>query len=620
MQSGGSLSGYLGVIQGNGNILLTRYDSGAQTILKQISAGGVTIAAGDVWTLQAAGAVISLYQNGKPRLWFGDATYTSGSPGYIQFTSVNITHTKCLSWRGYNAVQQDGIWSKQGIVIPALSGDLQRGTDTCSMILYEGNAQILSGTVYKMWFCGAYTNIYYAESMDGINWTRRGSAVISNQIFPTIFKNGSTYYLYSQPSASAGTGSFALYTSSDGISWTNQSTTILGLGGVGTWDHFAIYGFQVVGIIAGTWYGLYSGTNSSANDGHCGLATSSDGVTWTKYVSNPVLHAWNSQAIALINGVYYMWCAANQPGQRAGDLLNPTDTVRYQSTDLITWTNPTHSIHHSQIFQGVNGVLGQAFPTAIIDVGSKAYLYVTSSPDDTTANNNFQISLATAPSTTQAIVMQSEDAAQQIATDAFTSGIGDLSANWTTPTGSTKLQIVAGNLVEATATSTNCAMYYSGASFGTQQYSEITVHTLSASSNFAQPMVYMQSGSLSGYSVSIQGPTNSAYAFCQLQKVSSGTFTVFGAATTITPQVGDIYRLVVTTGNDGFNVLSFYQNGFLILQCQDYANAFTTGNPGMVISAATLANTQISLWAGGNANVIPIYQTAGQVGAFIVGP
>jgi hypothetical protein len=80
------------------------------------------------------------------------------------------------------------------------------------------------------------------------------------------------------------------------------------------------------------------------------------------------------------------------------------------------------------------------------------------------------------------------------------------------------------------------------------------------------------------------------------------------AGYTFTPQVGDVFRLSVVTGSDGFPVLSVYQNGFLLYEVQDYVSPITSGAPGFYFYATdAIAQTQISKWAGGNANVIPNY-------------
>ena len=160
-------------------------------------------------------------------------------------------------------------------------------------MLYEGNAQILSGTVYKMWFsaegAGAENNCYYAESSDGKNWTRYGSTVLANYGSPFVIKNGSTYYMYVQPKASAGFGAFAVFTSSDGLNWSSLATNILTLGAGGQWDSVVMWYMQPVAIINGTWYALYcAGNDATGYQLKLGLATSPDGQTWTKSPSNPV--------------------------------------------------------------------------------------------------------------------------------------------------------------------------------------------------------------------------------------------------------------------------------------------------------------------------------------------
>src|SRR5579859_1786783 len=161
----------------NGTAALFRFDSGVAMQLGS-TVSGLTIAAGDVWSICADGASISVYQNGKQVIFAYDPTYTSGYPGYAQYSSVNVAHTQVASWRGYNCIQQNGVWQKQGVIIPAIAADLATsgpGTSNNSQILFEGNAQILSGTVYKMLFSGG-SSIYYAESLDGRRWTRSASA------------------------------------------------------------------------------------------------------------------------------------------------------------------------------------------------------------------------------------------------------------------------------------------------------------------------------------------------------------------------------------------------------------------------------------------------------------
>lgn len=169
----GAYSGYQANI-GNGNVSVYKVVAGSATQIGS-TVTGLSQNAGDVWTFAVNGCCLTVYQNSTFVFYGNDATYTSGTPGFGQYSTVSITHTQVASWRGYSAVQQDGIWQKQGIVLPAIASELvqtdQRGTQNL-WIIQDTNPQILAGpTVYKMWF-GSGQDTGYAESSDGLNWTR----------------------------------------------------------------------------------------------------------------------------------------------------------------------------------------------------------------------------------------------------------------------------------------------------------------------------------------------------------------------------------------------------------------------------------------------------------------
>jgi hypothetical protein len=638
VQSGGSFSGYVAVY-GNSQVQLKRYDAGVPTNLGS-SVGTLTIRAGDVIALSVCGAALAFYINGKRIQYYYDATYATGYPGYWQQAGTNVNHAQVSSWRGYNPLQQDGIWQKQGINVPTLAGDLNVGMVNTSPIIYEGNAQILSGTVYKMWFSsatGASGNghCYYAESLDGLTWSRQGTAIINSQVDPLIIKVGSTYYLYTTPPGTTGvggTGNFTQYSSTDGVTWTQQATNMLGLGGSGAWDESAIYFLQPVTISAGTWYALYTGSSvASPTHFSIGLATSTDGVTWTRYGGNPVLtyvvagtllgSVVNSAAIVNIGGTWFMWCEQGQPGRGSANDLDPTETVRYQSTDLIHWTNPVHSIHNTQMYESLNNPNGQAYPNAIIDIGGKAHMYCTCTPSDAAPPHVYQIGLAIGPAPIADIVLFNEDAAPQVASDAFPTP-GALSGNWTVPTGAGVPVISSAATVNPTLTATASYACYTGQSFSNDQYSEVTLKTLTASvSDYAFPIVRCATGAKTFYQA-VMTATMNMPATISIDKIVAGvesslsSVPVPGSTFALTPEVGDVIRLSVIG-----NVLSVYLNGFLVGQIQDYASTIASGNPGIgLFAASNVTHAQISSWAGGNAGVIPTYPTAGQVGAFLVGP
>jgi predicted GH43/DUF377 family glycosyl hydrolase len=84
-------------------------------------------------------------------------------------------------------------------------------------------------------------------------------------------------------------------TSSDGLSWTKYAgNPVLTVGNPGEWDETEAGGPRVVydGATYHLWYHGYSGTCCDS----IGYATSPDGVNWTKYASNPVF-PWRSRPV-----------------------------------------------------------------------------------------------------------------------------------------------------------------------------------------------------------------------------------------------------------------------------------------------------------------------------------
>ena len=603
----------------DGTMLLRRYDSGTPT---QLGTASMTVASGDVITFEAAGAVLSLYQNYKRVVYVMDTTYTTGYPGYYQGTSVAISHNQVSSWRCYSGVQQDGVWTKQGIILPITSSDPTptSGLNT-ETVIYEGNAQILSGTVFKMWFgsggFGATGNVYYAESTDGQTWTRMATPVLSGYVEPVVTKYNGTYYMYVQ-SATVGSslGTILAYTSPDGITWTQQNATAIVLGSGGTWDSQFIFALKLVTVVTGTFYGLYSGTNTSGGIWSTGLATSTDGINWTKYASNPVIsNYFQSGCTIQANGKWYLWAHAANQGQGQSTLTDPTESIRFYTTDFIHWTQDTHSIHHSEMVESLNAFTGQASADSIVEVGGKTYLYTLMAPGDVGVGSFYQIGLAIIPTTIANLVSFPETGFSQVATDAFTSGPGNLDANWTTPTGGTALKIVAGPYVEPTVTSTICQAVFTGSSFGAAQYSKATIQTLSGTlgQSSISLLVRASTAALTGYEGVILSPIGTSDVAAYIYKRVAGSATQIGPAITVEPVSGDVWTFSVFTGSDGFPTLLLYQNDFLVLQVQDSSSTpIVSGNPGIAAySTVAIADAQISSWAGGNANVLPYPSTTG---------
>jgi len=427
-------------------------------------------------------------------------------------------------------------------------------------------------------------------------------------VTPFVTKVGSTYHLFD------GFQTIQRFTSSDGITWAQADANVFTKTNI-------IY-FAPVIQVAGTWYAYYS-VSTGVNLSTVGYATAS-AITgpWTDHGTIITNGFYGIQQIFNIDGKYHAWGqSVNSSKQSSKPSIDPGEGMRMESTDLINWTNPINSIHHSHMAGDYNGVNASEVPGFMIEINGIATMMYQVNQDDAivTAKSIFQFAVATAPSSIANILTAKEDAVQQVATDPFTRGAGGLGANWATPSGVTGLQIASSGIVQAGTTGVNCVSYYSGAAFSGSQYSEFTLLALTSNLYAASPVVYQQASGLNCYYASFTGATGTL-ATVTVRKLVAGASTVLTPAVAFTPNVNDVFRLMVYPGNDGFNVITLFQNGFLVAQGQDYSNTYTSGSPGALIFATTtLANAQISSWAGGNANVIPAYNRgAGTTGDMLI--
>ena len=93
-------------------------------------------------------------------------------------------------------------------------------------------------------------------------------------------------------------GCIGYATSSDGINWTRYSgIPILCKGTPGSWEDFSVAGEAVFNLTAmgiGTGYRMYyTGESNNPRKRGMGMATSNDGINWTRYPGNPVI-AYNT--------------------------------------------------------------------------------------------------------------------------------------------------------------------------------------------------------------------------------------------------------------------------------------------------------------------------------------
>jgi hypothetical protein len=136
----------------------------------------------------------------------------------------------------------------------------------------------------------------------------------------------------------------------DGYVWESTGTTVLE-SSVDGWDAGGVW-CPIVWIEDGTWYLLYTSRDADLNNVSTGLATSSDGINWTKSGSNPVITAtlaWEDGSVEVtsvikIDATYYALLyelvvagrqlAATCPQDRRGHLDGSTNLDQTSQADL----------------------------------------------------------------------------------------------------------------------------------------------------------------------------------------------------------------------------------------------------------------------------------------------
>ena len=238
-------------------------------------------------------------------------------------------------------------WARSGsnpIISPVVAWE-----ETCvaePFVLYDGT--------WRMWYTGGWTHgaIGYATSTDGITWVKYASNPVYGQgasgyaniaNCPTILRTGSTYWLF----ASGGTDTHTPFTtlrvatSTDGIAWTTQASSITIPGECWAWGNREVWQegttWKMLQECGGTLWQIY-------------LYTSPDGLVWTIGNGGAALSTLQIAANGMYGGptfftdsrgnkmskfgsLYHLWYHS-APG--AGNL--PTNIYHAKSSDLITWT------------------------------------------------------------------------------------------------------------------------------------------------------------------------------------------------------------------------------------------------------------------------------------------
>lgn len=521
------------------------------------------------------------------------------------------------------------IWQPQGTVLANTAAFAPQQPN----VIFEANAQILSGTVFKMWYTSS-GGLNYAESTNGISWTEyTGNPIIAAPFWGTkIFKNSNTYFCFAdQISVSTGLtngAEIAVWTSSNGLSWTLENSAAIAPGSAGAWDSFGVAQLGIVGIFGGTWYGYYAGCNSSTKNYQVGLATSVDGIHWTKGANNPYTafgsgvfkdgSSWTGSGnltFAQRGGVLYGW-SQTTPVAFPGSSSNlPTDITRWSAPHpLGPWTSlGSLTFYRTLLSEGVGNSNGQVADPSFVEADGNTYLFYTVTSDQVSSTFAINCAIAAMP---LADLVKTYEGVQNVpipyslslnllalGNDNFQrANANPIGGSWTEVgnglSNFTTSQIVSDTLQSSTLNDGSDSIY-TAVSWPNDQYSEATVSAISISPSaiildlrvtnpgttptFLRAIARIETGGTDGFI---------------FQSFASGSGTNLQLST-FTPQVGDTYVFCVVG-----STLYFYSNESLLFV--ETGVTPTAGQAGVGLAPATsISNAAISSWTGGGFQATP---------------
>jgi predicted GH43/DUF377 family glycosyl hydrolase len=177
--------------------------------------------------------------------------------------------------------------------------------------------------------------------------------------------------------------------SSDGVTWKKYHTPVLLPGPQRAWDSYSVNTGSVV------WNGThfvmwYRGLGPGFEFGAVGLATSLDGISWTKYAANPILtnRSFGVQVldypyVIRTESEYRMWCVGQPEGE------SPYAIYYATSGDGVRWNERAEPVLRPDI-NGWDG-FGVYDPT-VISHGSSYWMWYSSHPGIGYATSNDGIS------------------------------------------------------------------------------------------------------------------------------------------------------------------------------------------------------------------------------------
>jgi len=188
---------------------------------------------------------------------------------------------------------------------------ITKGPASWDIIAIGQPTVLFENDTIKMWYAGVGADmkarICYAISTDGINWIKHSNPVLDVGGLgewdrgwldtPEIVRDNTGYKLYyygdTVQQFAAINSAIGLASSSDGINWTkNPNNPVFTKGNTTDWDGSWVESPAVIYDISSGMYRMwFNGVDTNTWKVLIGVATSFDGVNWIKHTGNPVLSA-----------------------------------------------------------------------------------------------------------------------------------------------------------------------------------------------------------------------------------------------------------------------------------------------------------------------------------------
>jgi predicted GH43/DUF377 family glycosyl hydrolase len=204
----------------------------------------------------------------------------------------------------------------------------------------------------------------------------------------SVLKAGAGYVMYIRIDTNS-TAAIYRGTSTNGADWTISPTPVLRTGPSGSWDASTVFSPSVVWNGTGYMMYYVGDGGTTANFRQIGVAFSSDGINWTKYAGNPVIThgpGWydarytRGPSVIYDGGTYKMWYYATAqinysiPLEASIDLATSPDGVhwtKYPNNPVFygfRYSNNTTSSDYPSVVK-VNGTYLMAFSGYGADIG-----------------------------------------------------------------------------------------------------------------------------------------------------------------------------------------------------------------------------------------------------------